>query len=182
MINFRKIYNINDLNHDVLLHLYINSFPENERRSIDSLETLLASSKQFNMFALTNENGFVGFINYWNFDQFYYIEHFAILPQLRNSKYGSEAIKAFMLQTKKPIVLEVEMPRSTLAAHRIHFYERLGFYVLSNAYQQPPYDGVSFMIPMLIMSNDYHYANKHFQLIKNMLYKEVYAYAKEEDE
>lgn len=180
MLNFVKIDNVSDAGYDALLHLYTSSFPQNERRSIPALEKLLADSNHFNMFILTNENGFVGFLNYWNFDHFFYIEHFAILPQFRNNKYGSEAMKIFASQAQKPIVLEVEMPRSTMAAHRIHFYERLGFYVLSNAYQQPPYDGVSFMIPMLIMCNDYHYANKHFQLIKNKLYKEVYAYEKEE--
>jgi len=32
------------------------------------------------------------------------------------------------------------------------------------------------------MSNDYHFANKHFNLIKDTLYKEVYQYEKENEE
>ena len=44
---------------------------------------------------------------------------------------------------------------------------------------QPPYDDSLFLIPMLIMSNDYHFANRHFQMIKDTLYKEVYNYIPE---
>lgn len=181
MLNFLKINNVYDANFEKVYNLYVSAFPVSERREKNALVEVLKTDTKFNMFAIQNDNGFVGFMNYWKFERFFYIEHFAILPEYRNHKYGSEAMKIFMAQVNLPVVLEVEMPRSTVAAHRIHFYERLGFYVLSNAYQQPPYDGVSFMIPMLIMSNDYHYANKHFQLIKDTLYKEVYRYEKEED-
>ena len=110
----------------------------------------------------------------WKFSRFYYIEHFAIHPQHRNHSYGSEVIRLFLSTVSLPVVLEVEMPKTITASRRIHFYERLGFYVMSNFYMQPPYDGESFLLPMLIMSNDYHFTNKHFHLIKEVLYKEVY--------
>jgi len=80
------------------------------------------------------------------------------------------------------IILEVEPPKSIDASRRIHFYERLNFFVLPNFYMQPPYDKKSFLLPMLIMSNDYHFAHKHFEAIKGKLYEEVYQYEKPEAE
>lgn len=182
MLNFLKIDNIYAANFEDIYNLYVDAFPKAERRTWAALESVLNNDRKFNMFAIMSDNRFVGFVNYWKFERFFYIEHFAILPQFRNHKYGSEAMKIFMAQLNMPIILEVEMPRNIVASKRIHFYERLGFYVLSNIYMQPPYDGVSFMIPMLIMSNDYHFTNKHFHLIKDTLYKEVYRYEKEGEE
>ncbi|MCE5330765.1 MAG: GNAT family N-acetyltransferase [Bacteroidales bacterium] len=182
MLNFLKIDSVYDTNYADVYKLYVETFPVSERRSWASLESVLNNENRFNIFALMHENQFVGFISYWKFERFYYIEHFAILPHFRNHKLGSEAMAELVSQVNMPVVLEVEMPRTVEAARRIHFYERLGFYVLSNYYMQPPYDGVSFLLPMLIMSNDYHFANKHFNLIKNTLYKEVYRYEKEDEE
>ncbi len=54
------------------------------------------------------------------------------------------------------------------------FYERNGFKVVQHPYAQPYYDGSGRMLPMLIMTNDTHFANKNFPLIKKTLYEEVY--------
>ena len=174
MLKFIKIHSVHDSNYEAVFNLYNSSFPPNERRSRESLEMVLNADSRFNVYALENEQGFVGFFNYWKFSRFYYIEHFAIHPQHRNHSYGSEVIRLFLSTVSLPVVLEVEMPKTITASRRIHFYERLGFYVMSNFYMQPPYDGESFLLPMLIMSNDYHFTNKHFHLIKEVLYKEVY--------
>jgi len=182
MLNFLKIDSVYDTNYADVYKLYVEAFPVSERRSWASLERVINNENRFNIFALMHENQFVGFISYWKFERFYYIEHFAILPHFRNRKFGSEAMTGLLSQVNMPVVLEVEMPRTINAGRRIHFYERLGFYVLSNRYMQPSYDGVSFLLPMLIMSNDYHFANKHFNLIKDTLYKEVYQYEKENEE
>jgi hypothetical protein len=85
-------------------------------------------------------------------------------------------MKQFLSKIELPVVIETETPRSLVASQRIHFYERLGFYMTTNFYMQPPYEGSQVMMSMLIMSNDYHFANKHFNHIKSTLYKEVYKY------
>jgi ribosomal protein S18 acetylase RimI-like enzyme len=182
MLKFTKIINVEDANYHELYDLYRNSFPVNERRNWDSLANIFEHEPKFNMFALENEDEFVGFFNYWKFSRFYYIEHFAIKSQFRNKRYGTDAIKLFLSEVNMPVVLEVETPTTIIASRRIHFYERLGFYVLSNIYMQPPYDGKSFLFPMLIMSNDYHFSSKHFKLIKEVLYKEVYRYEPKNEE
>ncbi len=83
---------------------------------------------------------------------------------------------------KLPVVLEVEMPNNPTAIRRIHFYERLGFSVLSHKYAQPPYEGDSFLLPMQLMCNNLHFADSHFELIKENIFQEVYHYEFENGE
>jgi len=52
---------------------------------------------------------------------------------------------------------------------------------VAHNYAQPPYDGNGFFIPELIMSNDIHFANKHFDMIKEILYENVYHYELSKD-
>ncbi len=58
--------------------------------------------------------------------RFYYIEHFAIDPSLRNGGYGKRVLEVDELkkQLKGPIVLEVEEPNDEMSTRRIHFYKR----------------------------------------------------------
>jgi ribosomal protein S18 acetylase RimI-like enzyme len=159
--------------------LYIRAFPVSERRSWEGLEHELLYEKKFHPQVLLQDNQFVGFLNYWKFDEFDYIEHFAVTDQMRNKQIGTEAMEIFMKKSNLPIILEVEMPKNSLAERRIKFYERLGFLVLTNEYSQPPYNSeVGDFIPILIMSNDIQFANSHFDLIKETLYDKVYHWEK----
>lgn len=69
----------------------------------------------------------VGFITYWDFNDFYYVEHFAIDPTLRNGGYGKKTLDYLCKELDRPIVLEVEMPVEEMAKRRINFYQRQGF-------------------------------------------------------
>ena len=69
----------------------------------------------------------VGFITYWDFDSFYYVEHFATNPALRNGGYGKRTLEYLCNYLKHPIVLEVERPVEEMAKRRISFYQRQGF-------------------------------------------------------
>lgn len=177
MLNFLKIDSVYDKLYSEVFNLYTQTFPKKERRTWAAMEAILNSDKRYNLFALLHENNFAGFIAYWKFEHFFFIEHFVITPKLRGHKLGSEAIKYLIDQADLPLVLEVEPPKTIIAGRRIHFYERLGFYVIPGFYMQPPYDNSSFLIPMLIMSNDYHYVNRHFNFVKETLYSEVYNYS-----
>lgn len=66
-------------------------------------------------------------ISYWTMGDFYYIEHFAIDPSLRNGGYGKRVLEMIKKQLKGPIVLEVEEPNDEMSTRRIHFYKRLEF-------------------------------------------------------
>lgn len=177
MLHFYRINSVSDPFFLNLYNLYTLAFPPRERRTWAGLEYELSYEKRFCAHALIQNDKFVGFFNYWTFERFYYIEHFAVIPTLRGQHIGTEAMEIFKQQTKLPIVLEVEMPNNPTAIRRINFYEKLGFTVLSRNYAQPPYDGESdFFIPISIMCNDVHFANTHFELIKENLYNKVYHY------
>ena len=176
MLNFYRINSVSDSLFDKLFNLYINAFPPSERRSWAGLEHEMLYEKRFHPHALLQNDEFVGFFNYWTFERFFYLEHFAIIPNLRNQHIGSEAMGIFMEQVNLPIVFEVETPNNPMATGRIHFYERLGFSVLSHDYAQPPYEGNGFLMPVLLMSNNVHFANTHYEMIKETLYQDVYHY------
>jgi len=180
MLNFQRIDSVSNPHFLNLFNLYTQSFPSSERRSWAGLEMELMSENSFNAHVLLQNDKFVGFLNYWTFERFLYIEHFAVSSNLRGKNIGTEAMKILMEQTKLPILFEVEMPNNIMAVRRIGFYERLGFSVLSHNYAQPPYEGNGFIVPMLIMCNNTHFANTHFEMIKNTLYDEVYHYEREE--
>jgi len=176
MLNFYRINSVSDPLFEKLYNLYATAFSPSERRSWSALEHELSYEKRFHVHALLKNDHFVGFFNYWVFERFYYIEHFAVTSKLRDQQIGSEAMGIFKNQVKLPILFEVEMPNDPMAVRRIRFYERLGFSVLSHYYAQPPYDGNGFLLPELIMCNDVHFANTHFDLIKETLYDKVYHY------
>jgi ribosomal protein S18 acetylase RimI-like enzyme len=176
MLQFDQIVSASDPHFSNLYDLYISAFLPTERRTCAGLEYELLYEKRFYANALLQNDQFVGFFNFWTFDRFCYIEHFAINPLFRSQHIGSEAMEIFKGMTGLPIVFEVEMPNDTIASRRIHFYERLGFSVLSHDYAQPSYEDNDFIMPMLMMSNDIHFASTHFDLIKKTLYNEVYHY------
>jgi ribosomal protein S18 acetylase RimI-like enzyme len=176
MLNFYRITDVSDPLYSRLYNLYSTAFPPAERRSWEGLEHEVIYEKHFYPNALLQNDEFVGIFNYWTFEKFCYLEHFAVNPNLRNQHIGSEAMKIFKEQTKLPIILEVEMPNNPLAGRRIKFYERLGFTVMSHDYAQPPYENGEFLLPVIIMCNNIHFANTHFEKIKETLYHQVYHY------
>ncbi len=176
MLDIQRVNSVFNPHFSQLFNLYIQAFPPSERRNYGALELVLNNESRFYALILLQNEKFVGFLNYWTFDRFLYIEHFAIDANLRGKHYGSEAMNIIISQTKLPILFEVEMPNNALVSRKIRFYERLGFKVLSHYYAQPSYDEKGFLLPMLIMCNDTHFANTHFELIKKTLYEEVYQY------
>jgi ribosomal protein S18 acetylase RimI-like enzyme len=181
MLNFYRISCVNDPLFANFYNLYTLAFTPENRRSRDGLEYELTNEKCFCAHALVQNDKFVGFFNYWTFDRFYYIEHIAVVPSMRGKNIGTQAMEIFKSQTKLPVVLEVEMPTNTPTIRRIHFYEKLGFSVISHKYAQPPYERDGFLIPMELMSTDLHFANSHFELIKEILYKNVYHFETEKE-
>ncbi len=176
MINLKKIENVYDPNFGEVYDLYNSAFPAYQRRTWAGLETLFNKKPAFQCLNVRSNSNFVGLIHYWTFEKFIYIEHFAIHPDYRNQGLGSKVMKEFLAKKELPVVVETETPRSHVASQRIHFYERLGFFMTTNFYMQPPYEGSQVMMSMLLMSNDYHFTNKYFTQIRNTLYKEVYKY------
>ena len=174
MITFYRILSVTDSHFSSMVTLYKSAFPPEQRRSLEKLKHEMLTSNYFRVHALLVNGKFVGFSNSWIFETFYFVEHFAIRPELRGKKFGSEALNTFKESIALPVIIEVEMPNSAIATRRIEFYEKAGFHIIPNDYAQPPYRTPDSMIPMFIMTNDKEFVSKHFDPIKKTLYKEVY--------
>lgn len=156
--------------------LYEQAFPIEERRESNEWITLCNNNPLFYPNIISDEkNAFIGILTYWRFDDFIYIEHFAISPSLRNMGYGSKALATFKNQiSSTPIILEVELPKTPIAIKRINFYKRLGFKLLPYDYKQPPYQINGEEIPLNIMcANINDMSNKYAYFVKT-IHQEVY--------
>ncbi len=141
--------------------LYINSFPEEERRPWEQIllepsTTLRGPFLHLLLIAKGVFERFAGIITTWHFDEFNYLEHFATMPTLRGCGIGSYTLLCLTSGFNGPWVLEVERPSddTPMAARRIAFYERNGFHLLDYDYIQPPYAPGLPSVPMLLMSTD----------------------------
>jgi GNAT superfamily N-acetyltransferase len=173
-IDYKKLVNSLDVLLAKVEKTYLSSFPEIERRSISCFRELLDKELKFHAYALFKNDNYIGFLTEWIFDAFVYVEHFAIDKTARNEGLGAMAMKRFIEQATRPVVLEVELPADELSARRIRFYERLGFISDNHAYQQPPYHKGESWLPLRLMVYGRINLEKSFDLIKTCLYKDVY--------
>ena len=117
--------------------LYKKAFPEEERRPIE-FQNKIMNHPNYHFEITNNDEGFVGFILWWQFKRLKYIEHFAILKNLRGKGFGETLLKQFMTETRDEIILEVEPPIDDNGKRRISFYQRLGFKLNKHHYVQLP--------------------------------------------
>lgn len=146
------------------------SFPCDERRPYDEQKELLKETR-YNIF---EESG--GFIATWEFDEFVFIEHFAVAEEKRNSGIGSKILTEFLEMSQKLVCLEVEPPSTEMSRRRIAFYERNGFSLNEYDYFQPPISKGKNIVPLMIMTSGRKIAKEEFEKIRDTLYNEVYKY------
>ena len=151
--------------------LFEEAFPEQERPPFSSLRRRDAGKFHF----LVAENGDepVGILTYWIFDELVYIEHFAIAEELRNQGLGKAVFLNFLSQQTSQVVLEVELPNTEEADHRLEFYASMGMFRNTQDYVQPSYHGDNQTVPMIVMSK-YELDDDEFSEIRDLLYHEVY--------
>lgn len=174
MIEIKQVKTQDEANYAFVEQLMHTAFPQEERR--DTLQQREYSDTHplfCNNIILEDEKP-VGMISYWNMEDFYYIEHFAIDPTLRNGGYGKRVLEAIKEQLQYPIVLEVEEPTDEMSTRRINFYKRLGFILHEKPYMQPPYRKGDSGLPMFLMVYGEMDMDNNFEKVKNTLYKEVY--------
>ena len=184
---------------DSLVRIYRESFPIDEQRPIESIAHLLTEEPRYTMHAIIDDNyaaelqansqqpkansqsptanspKLLGLLTTWHFEEFIYIEHFAIDPALRSQGYGSEALKAFIHEHGKPIVLEAEPPTDALSIRRIKFYERIGLTLYDFPYMQPAYTEDSHPVELRLMGTIDTEATPLTD-VEQQLHREVYGF------
>ena len=185
---------------DSLVRIYHTSFPIDEQRPIESIAHLIEHDERFVAYAIVNENEnededenkddaaglqainqeptaksqyLLGLLTTWHFEEFIYIEHFAIDPDLRSRGYGAQAIKTFIKENGKPIILEAEPPTDDITCRRIRFYERLGLTLYDFPYIQPAYTPESNPVELRLMGT-LDTNTTPLPLVSKILHREVY--------
>ena len=122
---------------------------------------------------LSTQHHPLGLLTTWHFEEFIYIEHFAIAPTLRSQGYGAEALRTFIYEHGKPIILEAEPPTDALSIRRIGFYERSGLTLYDFPYIQPAYTPDSNPVELCLMGTLDTNATP-LTLVSRTLHREVY--------
>lgn len=162
--------------------IYMGAFPPSERRKFDYVRILLEREDiPFHMICAVENGTLLGFLSYWCFDDFWYIEHFAVDVNHRSKGIGSGLMEHFIAKCgDKPVVLEVELPESYDARRRVDFYMRHSFIIWKRlAYVQPPYEKGGTPVEMKLMTlrmNDMQKVAQMGEVVRREVYKSIEEY------
>lgn len=137
-MEFRRLSAADNELYEKAMELYKISFLHNEQRLPDSQAEIMGnSSYHFNM--IYNEDIWVGLILCWEAEDFIYVEHFCILPEMRNKSYGQRALELLSAGGKR-VILEIDPPIDDVSIKRKGFYERSGYHPNPFPHIHPPYN------------------------------------------
>lgn len=151
------------------------SFPVDERRTYEEQKALL-DNEMYSIYILsdTENDNIKAFIAIWRFDDFAFVEHFAVSSLYRNCGIGALILQEVKKLLSSMICLEVELPEEEMAKRRIGFYERNGFYYNEYEYMQPAISKDRNEIPLRIMTTGGKVTEDRFNEMKDILYQYVY--------
>ncbi|WP_298502389.1 GNAT family N-acetyltransferase [uncultured Maribacter sp.] len=146
-----RLKNISDKYFQKAWKLYENAFPMEERRLLND-QSYILQNDSYHFDVLIDKDQFIGFILWWDFDTYRYIDHFATVLEQRNKGIGKLILNKFINRDAKSIILEVELPTSKINDRRIQFYERVGFKLNKHHYEIPPIKEDQSPLQLLLMS------------------------------
>lgn len=166
---------MNETEFDTIFSIMETSFPVDEYRPYDEQKALLQDTRYCIYVLPDSDNGTPkGFIAVWQFDDFSFIEHFAVNPVYRNQGLGAFILQEISRLSGRQLCLEVELPQTDFAKRRIAFYKRNGFFLNEYPYMQPPISKGRQPIPLLIMTSGDIISEARFEEMKKTVYREVY--------
>lgn len=149
------------------------SFPTDEYRPYDEQKKLL-DNPYYRIYVYKQQDEVAAFFCVWTFDDFAFVEHFAVKENYRSGGIGSKLIQALVEKLNLPICLEVELPEEEMAKRRIGFYERNGLVFNDYEYMQPAISKGKKEIPLALMTYPKNISKEVFEHYKETLYREVY--------
>ena len=159
-----------------LSSLYVASFPPEERRELTALWEMLDEPSIY-FTALLQANQFVGFLIYWKFGEFLYIEHLAMSPDRQGRGIGTDVLR-WIQKSGDRVLLEVEIPYDLASSRRVSFYNRCGFHSLPISYFQPPYREGETLLPMMLFSDRSDWNTGELSRAIELFHYRVYQYRK----
>ena len=118
----------------------------------------------------------LAFMAVWELNNFNFVEHLAVHPNSRGTGIGTKIIKEYLNVSKKPVVLEIEVPNNKYenTVRRKKFYEKLGFKLNDNEYYQLPLKKGGLKLEMKLMSYPKKLDDARFKKVRKEIQKEVY--------
>lgn len=163
------------MNFESFWKIYEESFPPDERRSKEQqLEIFNADNYEVIEIKDESENLLVGFIAYWEFEEFIFVEHFAVASSQRGKGIGGKYLNDFVAKHTKPIVLEVEPPIDEMTKKRVVFYERLGWHLSDFQHIQKAYVPGRNGVLLQLMSYPNPLNDQAFQIVEETLFSTLY--------
>ena len=98
--------------------LYEASFPRHEQRLPDEQRAVLSHPEYH--FTQLFDGAELGLLLYWEAEDFRYVEHFCVRPELRGRRYGAKALEE-LGRDGKTVVLEIDPPVDEIARRRQGF-------------------------------------------------------------
>lgn len=185
MLKFCKINRINKDFEDAI-KIYIDSFPANERHSVDVIKERLIR-KKYTMYIGRLENEIVFIALLWPLQNtdFILFDYMAVKESHRSRGIGSAFMKYIAKQLEeqnKYLILEVENPNygdnKEERRRRINFYKRQRVKEMKNVrYILPPLSGPNPTEMILMVLPDYYAGKIPGKLVKEtieQIYKELY--------
>ena len=148
-----RLERLTDKNHPMYhnaLALYSISFPDYEQRERTSQDKILKDD-EYHFDLIDDGEAFIGLALYWETECFIYVEHFCILPEMRNKGYGKNVLGLLGKKGKK-VILEIDPPVDDISIRRKGFYERCGFAENPYPHVHPPYHQGNAGHDLVIMS------------------------------
>ena len=157
--------------------LYQLSFPLHEQRESASQIEILGNL-DYHFDVVCDDDRFVGEVLYWNIGSALYIEHFCILPSMRNKHYGQKILAALQ---DRPLILEIDPPMDAISRRRKGFYERCGFVENPYPHTHPPYHKGNAGHDLVVMSSPKELTPNEYEMFLQGLQNTVMANAIIED-
>lgn len=170
-ISFNKIES--EAEFEAIKNLYLTAFPPKERREFDELKKQIYNDECNVKLILISEK-VVGLIIFWNFNEFVFLEHFAIEPGLRGLGIGEKTLAKVKALFQKTVILETELPNDEMSLRRIRFYERNGFHKLNRTYFQPSYGDNKPEVELKLMSTNVDFPSETLNKFINQIREKVY--------
>lgn len=149
-MEFHRITEAADPHFESAFAVYQTSFPSHERRNVEKQRALL-SCPLYHFDVVLEEGVFAGLLLHWDFANYTYVEHYAILSTLRGQSLGSACLQSFC--KKYPLViLEIDPPGDEISVRRQGFYARLGFQSNVFAHAHPAYHRQNLPHELVVMS------------------------------
>ena len=174
MLQAIRILNADSPYYPLFQKAYEGSFPLNERRSEAAQQAALDDGR-YRLDAWLDDGRFIGFMGWWDFAPYRYVEHVAVAPESRSGGYGKSILEQWLASSAKPVLLEIEEPVDDLTRRRLGFYQRLGFIEIPGIHAQPNYQGGGPEARMQVLSWPAPISERQRLDFVDLLHREVWA-------